>query len=408
MSGSRNAFDRPGSLVPDDNPLTAGAPTWADAYSQSTSALGQWLAEQRAKSSQMGLWNDQTGLPTGAGLVDAGRQYAEGILMGSTAPRGVRAYHGSPYDFNAFDTSKIGTGEGAQAYGHGLYFAEKEGTARSYRDKLATQGEARFIDTPEGRVAQDADIEDLTPHQRALLLTANSGGDTALALHTAESFAQNPYSGSLWPDVVDKLRKTPDAYHGTRWQMPGKMYEVNIGADPEHFLHWDKPLSEQHPVVQDAVKKAGLVDPKPTVEWKGDPSLWELHQNGRPTGTMLEDAGDGRTYNEIVNGKPTGSIPKQSLDAWKEMHAQSLRDAYRDPDPMGRDIVKNNPGVEKELHTIGLPGIKYLDQGSRGGGEGTHNYVVFDAATIDILRKYGLAGLMAGGAATGATSGNSE
>ena len=28
------------------------------------------------------------------------------------------------------------------------------------------------------------------------------------------------------------------------------MYQVNIGADPEHFLDWDKPLSEQHPVVQ--------------------------------------------------------------------------------------------------------------------------------------------------------------
>jgi hypothetical protein len=88
VSGSRNAFDRPGSLVPDDNPLTAGAPTWADAYSQSTSVLGQWLAEQRAKSSQMGLWNDQTGLPTGAGVLDAGQQYANALMMGTTAPEG--------------------------------------------------------------------------------------------------------------------------------------------------------------------------------------------------------------------------------------------------------------------------------------------------------------------------------
>jgi hypothetical protein len=47
----------------------------------------------------------------------------------------------------------------------------------------------------------------------------------------------------------------------------------------------------------------------------GRPSLWELHQNGRPTGTMLEDAGDGRTYNEIVNGKLTGSIPKGAVNA---------------------------------------------------------------------------------------------
>jgi hypothetical protein len=29
------------------------------------------------------------------------------------------AYHGTPHEFDQFDMSKIGTGEGAQAYGHG-------------------------------------------------------------------------------------------------------------------------------------------------------------------------------------------------------------------------------------------------------------------------------------------------
>ena len=45
----------------------------------------------------------------------------------------IRAYHGSPHDFDEFSTDKIGTGEGAQAYGRGLYFAEREGTAQSYK-----------------------------------------------------------------------------------------------------------------------------------------------------------------------------------------------------------------------------------------------------------------------------------
>ena len=36
------------------------------------------------------------------------------------APKGIRAYHGSPHDFDRFDMSKIGTGEGAQAYGLSL------------------------------------------------------------------------------------------------------------------------------------------------------------------------------------------------------------------------------------------------------------------------------------------------
>ena len=52
-------------------------------------------------------------------------------------PNGIRAYHGSPYEFDRFDISKLGTGEGQQAYGHGLYFAGKEDIAKWYRDKLS-------------------------------------------------------------------------------------------------------------------------------------------------------------------------------------------------------------------------------------------------------------------------------
>ena len=75
-----------------DNPL-AQAPSWADAaqsvagtVGSGVDALGQWLAAQRAKSSQMGLWNDQTGLPTGKGFVSAAGQYGNALMMGTTAP----------------------------------------------------------------------------------------------------------------------------------------------------------------------------------------------------------------------------------------------------------------------------------------------------------------------------------
>ena len=42
------------------------------------------------------------------------------------------------------------------------------------------------------------------------------------------------------------------------------------------------------------------------------------------------------------------------------------------------------------LRDAGIPGIKYLDQGSRAAGEGSRNYVMFDDKLIDILRKYGI------------------
>ena len=60
--------------------------------------------------------------------------------MANAVMGGMTAWHGSPHTFNKFDMSKIGTGEGAQAYGHGLYLAENPEVAKSYQHKL-TVGE---------------------------------------------------------------------------------------------------------------------------------------------------------------------------------------------------------------------------------------------------------------------------
>ena len=51
----------------------------------------------------------------------------------------VDAWHGSPHSFKKFTTDKIGTGEGAQAFGWGLYFTDLESIGRNYAKNLAIQ-----------------------------------------------------------------------------------------------------------------------------------------------------------------------------------------------------------------------------------------------------------------------------
>ena len=47
---------------------------------------------------------------------------------------GILAYHGTPHTIQGkFDINKVGTGEGAQAYGHGMYFAENPAVAKEYQ-----------------------------------------------------------------------------------------------------------------------------------------------------------------------------------------------------------------------------------------------------------------------------------
>jgi hypothetical protein len=367
MSGS-NALQITDPNADSDNPL-AQAPSWADAMGATGAAvstgvdrLGQWLSEQRAKSAKMGLWNDVTGLPTGAGLVNAAQQTGNALLMGTTAP-GVRAFHGSPYDFERFDPSRIGTGEGAQAYGHGLYFAEKEGTARSYRDALTVDprdqlnrdlaqfkslGSQNQSDTMIQSYLENntnADLQALAKDPRAVdsIKRILAGYDPSMNSHTSDALNAYGYLDKTLPPVGSS----------------GKMYEVNIGADPESFLHWDKPLSEQPQNVQDAL--AAKVD---RMKQETDPIR-------RPMQSWLDQYEKGTLPGSSVYASLGQGSPESAAAAWQK---------------------------------AGIPGIRYLDQGSRGAGEGTHNYVVFDASTIDILRKYGLAGLMAGGGAAAAGS----
>ena len=47
---------------------------------------------------------------------------------------GIVAYHGTPHIVPEFSTSAIGSGQGAQSYGYGLYFAQEPQVASTYKN----------------------------------------------------------------------------------------------------------------------------------------------------------------------------------------------------------------------------------------------------------------------------------
>jgi hypothetical protein len=244
---------------------------------------------------------------------------------------GIKAYHGSPHDFDRFDMSKIGTGEGAQAYGHGLYFAGNENVAKSYRDNLtgdivapARRALTKANNDPDTAIAAArSEIDRL----RALNLTPETGADRAQSM--IETQMQNI-------KALEAYKQTGD------WQA-GRMYEVNIDANPDDFLDYDAPLSKQSPKVRSVAED-------------------ELR---RYYGNQF----DGQVGN--TSRRPLGEL----LD---EADRNEIRKADR-------------------LREAGIPGIKYLDAGSRGAGDGSRNYVVFDDKLISIVKKYGVAALVSAG-----------
>jgi hypothetical protein len=272
----------------------------------SLSALGGALRD---------YWNRAGSFPmtTSTGVTITPEDIQRGMDLGmsfSGGGLGIKAYHGSPHDFSAFDLSKIGTGEGAQAYGHGLYMAGNEATAKSY--KGAGPEASRQRDIINGQLSSVAREMDQVGY-----------GDPTLRAKYNDLLAKR-----------DNL---------------GHMYEVNINADPEHFLDWDKPLSEQSQSVKDAAQK---LFPQGRTSWGFEP----------------------KTGENVVRAI-SGEMARRS----------------------GRPITSDPIAGANALREAGIPGIKYLDQGSRATGEGSYNYAVFNDKLIDIVKKYGLAGLLGSG-----------
>jgi hypothetical protein len=250
---------------------------------------------------------------------------------------GIRAYHGSPHDFDRFDMSKIGTGEGAQAYGHGLYFAERPEVARQYRDNLSGfgfdfSGSGKPVNADLSRI-----LSDLQREKPGLI----PGDYIDLAVEKLRAQQKDAAKAGDFDWYNKAANLESEAFHLRKDapQTKGRMYEVNINAAPEQFLDWDRPLSGQPANVMGAAQK---LDPTFVKKYPGEDDL--------PSGQAL--------YNYLRANRGTVTT------------SEALREA-------------------------GIPGIKYLDQGSRGAGSGTNNYVVFDDKIIEILRKYGLAGLAA-------------
>lgn len=100
-----------------------------------------------------------------------------GLRQVLRALKGIRAFHGSPHDFDRFSLESIGTGEGAQAYGHGLYFAENEAVARGYRDQISKD----WLKTGSGELFNPSSLEHLNVRVRA------TRGEMENAIETARS-----------------------------------------------------------------------------------------------------------------------------------------------------------------------------------------------------------------------------
>jgi hypothetical protein len=211
--------------------------------------------------------------------------------------REIDVYHGSPHRFEEFDASKIGTGEGAQAYGRGIYFAENPTVAEGYRKVLGEQQNPYKANVAMSRMSTLVDKFD---------------GDIEKA---ADRFMQSVYDT---PKAKAKMRQGLIEEFKS-YSPKGQLYTADLPDEMvDRMLDYDLPIDQQSPYVLAALDRAGI-----------------------------------NTKSSMLAG----------------LMAQ---------------------GQERHLAKFGIPGLKYLDEGSRGkSATKTRNFVVFpgEEKKVKILKR---------------------
>jgi hypothetical protein len=252
----------------------------------------------------------------------------------------IDVYHGSPHRFEEFDASKIGTGEGAQAYGHGIYLAESPDVAKTYKaanDPIARKAEELLRST-------DGDVDRAMRYAKKKVEDLEKNRDVK-GFFSPVALEQN--QGAL--NYLQQMKK------GKPPQV-GSMYTADLPDEMvDRMLDWDKRISDQPEFVQ-----------KAWADWRATPQAQKLVKQMTARGSSAQDI-------EKMFANPTG----ETMHKW-------IYEGY------GSAKGGERPKVASFLKDKGLLGVKYQDAGSRGqGGTGTRNFVVFpgEEKKVKILKR---------------------
>jgi len=308
-------------------------------YARNVAQSAQQNLQTQMSDLDKALIMDQGGINVGD------RQALARLMEQVPGLMGATAYHGTPHNIRGqFDISKVGTGEGAQAYGHGMYFAENPAVATQYKNILS---KPEFTKTAEG-VELRGQLPRMLDETYSELVAKNGIQQTNYGDVTdlVGQRLDRQMKDALKANDMDWYNKTADMkldlarFKENPPPNVGNLYKVDIPDEYiPNMLSWDEPFNKQTKSVQEAIKQ---IEPKIK---KINPDIDVEKMNG-----------------------------KQIYFAYQQ---------YRG----------NNPDFASEgMNELGIKGIRYLDQGSRNPGFSSLTPTQLDAR-IDGIKESLDAGL---------------
>ena len=349
----------------------------------------QWAKNISARdTAQEASYRTQSQQPTGPHHIPAAVNPDDmNKLLGFAAP--IEAWHGSGADFSAFDPAYVGTGEGAQMYGRGGggYHAEAKATAKYYQRQAAgnqpiTEWRGQPIDENTDYAAltgrpKDTNLHNLIAHARQT--SVNEAVDAGRDANTPE-----------WNEATDRFIMGLQKH-----EVRGRLYQTQIHAEPEDFLHLDKPMHEQSPQIKQAINKLNLQPTNVEIDnaYREHEKASDYERVAHNSGDLLEAAA-ATGARQMAGDKLTGlrNLRDGTATGWQVYdHLMNRSGEF--------DEGAAQDWASKQLEDAGAKGMRYFDQMSRKTQAGTHNYIPFDPKLVTIMKKFGIAGAGLTGAA---------
>lgn len=314
---------------------------WTDALMEKIDDVYTVLGEDRANL--IVEWGEQYRDYVANQQTKELKTYADPIIIFDGNVFTQRAWHGSPYEFDSFDLGAMGSGEGNQAHGWGLYFAKDKRISEAYKEYFGDKGDVVHFNGTEYRVNDEGDWEgggkvyEYGDAVGYVLDALADNGTPAQAIADLQDKLQKKRIRGIYADRAQEAIAMLETGSGDG-QRGGRLYEVEIPEDAA-LLDEQKQLSAQPESVQRSVR------------------------------TVFEE-----------NGLDTRRIDDM---AGKDIQRE-LQSVYGD-----------DRGVAMALKEAGLKGYTY-----EGRNDG-RCYVVFDDAAIQIIDRYNQSVQAAYNASTG-------
>lgn len=314
-------------------------------------------------------------------------------------------WHGSPSDFENFDLSYLGTGEGVQAHGWGVYVAASEETARGYKEMdggWKYDGEHSVIEDIGGidyalRIKNGEltieqarhDIEGAIEDNSTLIEELKKQGTkTPMEQWSLGRIEQTLEREKKALAAIDKF--DPDLLQ----QGSGRLYRVDI-PENDVLLDEDKSIKRQGKKVQDAIKKLEeKEDLKSTYD--GEPIDTDAAEALSSTDPKEREYAAKKWREELAQAEKRHDTKKvQELKKLLQIFANfdpsllNYRGYYFDNRMPGKEFyfqlskaLGSDRAASQALNKYGIKGITY--EGNLDG----RCYVVFDDKAVKILDKF--------------------